>query len=79
MKIADFSKNTNPSLTVLYVSSVIVNAFSSNEVIPYTELQGIITSTISDKAIPLIPYALSFLYTVNKIDYIQELDSFKRV
>lgn len=79
MKIADFDKNTDPSLTIIFISSLIMKALNENEVIPYFDLKDYVIRNVSEKADYVIPYALSFLYTINKIEYIAELDSFRMV
>ena len=79
MRIAGFDKNTDPELTVLYISSLILSFLTESEIIPYADLQGKIVSAVSVKAVPVIPYALSFLYTIGKIEYTAELDSFRRI
>ena len=79
MKIADFDKNTDPSLTIIFISSLIMKSLDENEIIPYFDLKDYVVSNTSEKADYVIPYALSFLYTINKIEYIAELDSFRMV
>ena len=79
MKIADFDKNTDPSLTIIFISSLIMKSLDENEIIPYSDLKEYVVSNTSEKADYVIPYALSFLYTINKIEYIVELDSFRMV
>jgi hypothetical protein len=79
MKIADFDKNTDPSLTIIFISSLIMKSLDENEIIPYSDLKDYVVSNTSEKADYVIPYALSFLYTINKIEYIVELDSFRMV
>ena len=79
MKIADFDKNTDPSLTIIFISSLIMKSLDENEIIPYFDLKDYVVSNTSEKADYVIPYALSFLYTINKIEYIVELDSFRMV
>lgn len=79
MKIADFDKNTDTSLTIIFISSLIMKALNENEVIPYFDLRDYVIRNVSEKADYVIPYALSFLYTINKIEYIAELDSFRMI
>ena len=79
MKIADFDKNTDPSLTIIFISSLIMKSLDENEIIPYFDLKDYVVSNTSEKADYVIPYALSFLYTINKIEYIVEIDSFRIV
>lgn len=76
MKIFSLEKNTNPSLTVIYISSIILDVLKNNDVVPYQELKGIIIDKVSQKAEFVIPYSLSFLFTIGKIEYKSEIDSF---
>lgn len=76
MRIFKFDKNTEPSLTVLYISSLILTILKNNDEVPYQELRSLVLNKSSSKADYLIPYAISFLYTINKIEYKCEIDSF---
>ncbi len=79
MKVTDFDKNTNPSLSIVYISSLIMKSLNQNDLLPYSDLRSYVIYNSSEKADYIIPYALSFLYTINKIEYISDLDSFRMV
>lgn len=79
MKLINLDKNTDPSLTILYISSLILKTLKKNDLIPYSDLRNYVIKNSSEKAEFLFPYAISFLYTINKLEYISNLDSFRMV
>lgn len=77
MTISNFNKNTHPSFTIINIAYLILRLLKENIIMPYPNLlAGVEKETGSDAAL-VFPYAISFLYGLNKIEYLAEIDSFK--
>ncbi len=70
-------KHTNLDLSLMNISSFILNRLLSSTDIGYDALKDMIISEMGEKCIVNYPYALNFLFLLGKIDYLQESDTFR--
>jgi hypothetical protein len=70
-------KYLNLDLSVINISSLIIDKLKKNNLLKYDELLGIIVSILGEKSKEVFPYALNFLFLLNKISYFSELDTFE--
>ena len=67
-------KHTDPSLTVINISSIIIESLLSISVANYDDLLNSVIMQTSEKIRPLFQSSLIFLYTLGKISYDPETD-----
>ena len=70
-------KYLNLDVSVINVSALIIEILKENNVVQYDELLNIVIAALGKNAKEIFPYSLNFLYLVNKIEYITELDAFR--
>jgi hypothetical protein len=70
-------KHTNPALSVINIAGLIVNQIKNNEVIEYNVLLSNLIDQTSVGAKEVFNYSLSFLYLLDKIEYISGLDALR--
>jgi len=70
-------KHTEIKYSVVYLSALMMKEIQQNGVIKYDELKNILIQKIGNKVSENFEQALSFLYLLDKISYLQELDSIK--
>ena len=70
-------KYLNLDLSVINVSAVIIAKLKSNSLLKHDELLDIVVSSLGKKSLEVFPYALNFLFLLNKITYQPTLDSFQ--
>lgn len=70
-------KYLNLDLSVINVSAVIIDKLTQNDLLKYDELLGIVVSILGKDAKDVFPYALNFLYLLDKIQYLPLSDSFQ--
>jgi hypothetical protein len=69
-------KHSDPTLSIIYISSVIIEELAHNGSLRYDDLLALVVMRISNKAKTLFHYSLSFLFAINKIQYIKDEDCF---
>lgn len=69
-------RHTNPDHSVINISANILIQLNSFYDISYDELLQKVTRSLGAEAIENFPYALSFLFLLGKITYLEEKDSF---
>lgn len=70
-------KYLNLDLSVINISSLIIDKLKKNNLLKYDELQAIVVSILGEKSKEVFPYALNFLFLLDKISYLTELDTFE--
>ncbi len=72
-------KHTDPALSIINISSIIIEIILENGIITYDDLLNLLVSRTSKKAKNVFLYSLSFLYSIKKIEYLQDNDCFRLV
>lgn len=70
-------KHTNPVLSVINIAGLIVKQIKSNEIMSYDDLLISMKNQTSDSVKDVFHYSLSFLYLLDKVEYIPELDALR--
>jgi len=70
-------KHTNPILSVINIAGLIVKQIKDNEVIEYNVLLSNLVNQTSVGVKEVFNYSLSFLYLLDKIEYLSELDALR--
>ena len=73
------NKHSNPQLSILHISAIIIDKLLPEEPILYDDLLAFVIAQTSPGAKSVLPYALSFLYSLQKIVYTKEYDCFRLV
>ena len=71
------NKYLNLDLSVINVSALIIDKLKKNSLLKYDELLTLTLSTLGKNAKEVFPYALNFLFLLNKLSYLPELDLFQ--
>lgn len=72
-------KHTNIKFSVPYLSAVSYGEIQRNGIIRYDDLKNVLIQKIGTSVTENYQYALSFLYLLGKIEYIEKLDSIKMI
>jgi hypothetical protein len=70
-------KHTNPVLSVINIAGLIIKQIKSNEIMSYDDLLISMKNQTSDSVKDVFNYSLSFLYLLDKVEYIPELDALR--
>lgn len=70
-------KYLNLDLSVINISALVIEKLWENDVISYDELVSVVVNTLGEKAKEMLPYALNFLFLVDKIVYLPQNDAFE--
>ena len=70
-------KHTNPALSVVQVAGLILTEIKQGEIIPYGDLLTTVNSQTPISIKEVFNYALSFLYLLDKVEYIEDLDAIR--
>ncbi|MCZ8236812.1 MAG: hypothetical protein O9310_00120 [Leptospiraceae bacterium] len=71
-------KYLNLDLSMLNISAFILQEFKKNSILPYDEIVNSCINSFGENVKDVIPYALSFLYILEKIEYLENgLDAFE--
>lgn len=70
-------KHTNLDFSLINVSAFLLKELRINPVISYNELGEMVMNSIGEKAKEVYPYALIFLFLLDKLNYSIESDSFQ--
>lgn len=70
-------KHTNPVLSVINVAGLIIEQIKDNEIISYDNLLSNLVNQTSESVKDVFLYSLSFLYLLNKVEYIPDLDALR--
>jgi len=70
-------KHTNPVLSVINIAGLIIEQIRNNEIVGYDELLNNLVNQTSKSVKDVFLYSLSFLYLLDKIEYIPDLDALR--
>lgn len=70
-------KYLNLDLSVINVSALIIDKLKKNKLLNYDELLSLVIYALGKSAKEVFPYALNFLFLLNKLSYLPESDQFK--
>jgi len=70
-------RHTNPDFSVINISAFILKQLNAFYDISYDELMKKVVSNLGAQAKENYPYAINFLFLIDKILYIEQTDSFK--
>jgi hypothetical protein len=68
-------KHTNIKYSILYISGLIMSEINRSGIIQYDDLKNVIINKLGNNLGDNFEYALSFLFSIDKINYNKELDS----
>ena len=71
------NKHSNPTLSVLNVAAMIVALLRKDGVAGYADLLTSLKNSTSEHVGEIYNYALSFLFLVGKIEYLDDIDAIK--
>lgn len=72
-------RHTNLKYSIINISSVILSELNAFYAVKYDVLMQKVLIALGDDAKINFPYALNFLYLMDKISYEQTTDSFKSI
>ena len=70
-------KYLNLDLSVINVSALIIDKLKKNSLLKYDELLALVIYALGKNAKEVFPYALNFLFLLNKLSYSPKLDLFQ--
>ncbi|MBU0701198.1 hypothetical protein KKE26_07915 [bacterium] len=70
-------KHTNPKLSIINIAGLIIQELKQKEIVTYSELLSSLINQTSESAKEVFLYANSFLFLLDKIEYISNLDSLR--
>ena len=70
-------KHTNPVLSIVNIAGLIIEQIKNNEIIGYDELLSNLVNQTSESVKEVFLYSLFFLYVLDKIEYISDLDALR--
>lgn len=70
-------KHTNPVLSLINIAGLIIEQIRTNEIVGYDELLSNLVNQTSKSVKDVFLYSLSFLYLLDKIEYIPDLDALR--
>ena len=70
-------KHMNPVLSVINIAGLIIKQIEINEIVSYDDLLTSMKNLTSDSVKDMFHYSLSFLYLLDKVEYIPELDALR--
>jgi len=70
-------KHTNPVLSVVNITGLIIEQIKNNEIVSYDDLLNNLIKQTSESVKEVFLYSLSFLYLLDKVEYIPDLDALR--
>ena len=70
-------KHTNPVLSVINIAGLIIEQIRNDEIVSYDDLLSNLVNQTSESVKDIFLYSLSFLYLLDKIEYIPDLDALR--
>lgn len=71
------TKHTNIKFSVLFIAGKILSFLSKETIIKYDDLKIMLVNDIGEKSKNNVDFALTFLYSLNKIEYLKKIDAVK--
>lgn len=69
-------KYLNLKLSIINVSAYIIKSLQKIKILSYSELEIEVRTQLGQEIRHIIPYALNFLFLLDKINYNNKIDSF---
>jgi hypothetical protein len=69
------TKHTAIQYSVIYISGILLKMLQENGILKYDELKKLLTQNIGVKAKSRFHSSLTFLFALDKIEYLKELDA----
>ena len=70
-------RHTNPVLSVINIAGIIIKEIQNDGIVSYNDLLASLKKQTSDGVKSVFHYSLSFLYLMDTIEYIPELDALR--
>lgn len=70
-------KHTNPVLSTVNIAGLIIEQIRNDEIVSYDDLLSNLVNQTSESVKDVFLYSLSFLYLLDKIEYIPDLDALR--
>ncbi|MCU0468206.1 MAG: hypothetical protein MUF58_06350 [Arcicella sp.] len=70
-------KYLNLDLSVINVSALVVDKLKKHNLLKYDELLNMVINALGKNAKEVFPYSLNFLFLLDKLHYLPELDVFQ--
>jgi len=70
-------RHTNPALSVVNIAGLIIKEVNDDGIVSYNDLLARLKRQTSDSAKHVFHLSLSFLYLMDTIEYIPELDALR--
>lgn len=70
-------KHTNPVLSVVNITGLIIEQIKNNEIVSYDDLLNNLINQTSESVKEVFLYSLSFLYLLDRVEYIPDLDALR--
>ncbi len=70
-------KHTNPKYTVVNIAGIIIEQIKKNDIMNYDDLLNGIIKQTSESIKEVFLYSLSFLFLLDKIEYLSDLDALR--
>jgi hypothetical protein len=70
-------KHTNPVLSTVNIAGLIIEQIRNDEIVRYEDLLSNLVNQTSESVKDVFLYSLSFLYLLDKIEYIPDLDALR--
>ncbi len=70
-------KHTNPVLSIINIAGLIIEQVKNNDIVSYDDLLNKLVNLTSESVKDVFLYSLSFLYLLDKIEYIPGLDALR--
>ena len=67
-------KHTNPVLSTVNIAGLIIEQIRNDEIVSYDDLLSNLVNQTSESVKDVFLYSLSFLYLLDKIEYIPAVD-----
>ena len=71
------NKHTNPMLSVVNIAGLIIEQVKNNDIVSYDDLLNKLVNLTLESVKDVFLYSLSFLYLLDKIEYIPDFDAFR--
>ncbi len=73
------TKHTNVRFSVIYISGKILSYLTKETIIKYDELKEMLVNEIGVKSKNNVDYALTFLFSIGKVEYLKNIDAVKLI
>lgn len=69
------TKHTNIKFSVIYIAGKILSYFKNESILTYDEVKQMLVNDLGGKAKINLSFALTFLYSIGKIEYLKKIDA----